>query len=157
MWAGFSTWRGDPIGFQVQRLNHSAITAISSSFFMEFSGNRMSSFWEQRTSLVALTKLMPHLAAISQLQKLKDTANAVSVEPAQGDPIGFLVQRLNHSAITAISSSFFMEFSGNRISHLWETRTTLVALNKLMPHLANAVSRIWTCAGRPHWISSPTP
>ena len=62
----------------------------------------MSSFLEQRTSLVALTKLMPHLAAISQLQKLKDTANAVSVEPARGDPIGFLVQRLNHSAITAV-------------------------------------------------------
>ena len=26
--AGFEPARGDPIGFQVQRLNHSAITAI---------------------------------------------------------------------------------------------------------------------------------
>ena len=31
--AGFEPARGDPIGFQVQRLNHSAITAVAKSLF----------------------------------------------------------------------------------------------------------------------------
>ena len=30
--AGFEPARGDPIGFQVQRLNHSAITAIDTQY-----------------------------------------------------------------------------------------------------------------------------
>ena len=35
--AGFEPARGDPIGFQVQRLNHSAITAFKRGWpFIEF-------------------------------------------------------------------------------------------------------------------------
>ena len=37
-------------------------------------------------------------------QKHKDHTLRAGLEPARGDPIGFQVQRLNHSAIAAVDS-----------------------------------------------------
>ena len=73
------------------------------------------------------------------------------VEHAWGNPIGFQVQRLNLSAITAglkeIPSAINFSIYNSQLM-----RAIIWNLFKSF-----AVSRVRTCAGKPHWISSPTP
>ena len=79
--AGFEPTRAEPIGFQVQRLNHSAIAA---SFFMA-------------SANVGLYLLYPH----KNWNVFPYSSLRVGFEPTREDPIWFRVKRLNHSAIAA--------------------------------------------------------
>ena len=107
--AGFEVAREDPIGFRVQRLNHSAIAAgaiklsalcSTSSFQCEPLEALLSFhscfFWHKKVSLQA------------------------GIEPAREDSIGFRVQRHYHSAITsdAIKSSALCSTSSFQWNHL---------------------------------------
>ena len=77
--AGFEPARGNPIGFQVQHLIHSATNACKKIFDNE------SDFGIHFEIRYKISKSHPP-----------------GFEPARGNPIGFQVQRLNHSATNAV-------------------------------------------------------
>ena len=145
--AGFEPARGDPIGFQVQRLNHSAITACEKWYFY--------------LSYISRPQNVPNLYShykvasypIKQRVEKKKEISALMIYVSKNrshDSIWILkndhTPSIYYPAVEKWSVfNFLCEFT--RKSH-----RTFLTWQKF-----NAANRIRTCAGRPHWISSPTP
>ena len=146
--AGIEHAREDPIWIRGQRLYHSAITsdAIKSSALCSTSSFQ----WNHLTH--------GFLSKAGSLKHKKISLRA-RFEPAREDPIRIRDHRPNHSAIAA---------GAIRLSALcWTSSFQCEPLDAWLPFQSwisffnskkgLAASRIRTCAGRSHWISSPTP
>ena len=85
-------------------------------------------------------------------------AHSAGFKPARAEPNRFLVYRLNHSAMTAsyLAYTFDCIVSYKHIPYRNNDGKVNVIF-RLLSEKCFAAGRIRTCAGRAHWISSPTP
>ena len=140
--AGFEPAREDPIGFQVQRLNHSAITAYNllslqvcflwrqKNWYaivktVHSIGNMLlKQMSREKYAFITFTLIFALIAFLDRKFRCilliwfethhKTSSQSAGFEPARAEPNRFLVYRLNHSATTA-GSTFL--WAGRSIFH----------------------------------------
>ena len=147
MRARFEPAQEDPIGFRVQRLNHSAITsdAIRLSALCStssFQWNLLTHGFLSKAGSLSLTQKRSRCEQDSNLRgkiPLDFESNALTTRPSQ------LVQ---------LSWARYVQprrFNVNHLKHCFLSTVVFFTQKGL------AASRSQTCARRSHWISSPTP